>query len=134
MPRKPRCRNEFLAVQYTIGALGEAIEPVEVKTNEWAQARNNNCGPKWAKLKRPTLRILERAAPRFSAFKGGQLREIILLCGDGEAQYPALGTGHCSLLGRVSHPCTSQGCRFLAGPRLLSVDSPPGVQGITVLL
>jgi len=36
IPRKPRCRNEFLAVQYTIGALRERTETIEVMTDELA--------------------------------------------------------------------------------------------------
>jgi hypothetical protein len=41
MPRKPRCHNEFLAVQYTISTPAESIETVKVKTDELAGAINN---------------------------------------------------------------------------------------------
>jgi len=36
MPRKPRCRNEFLAVQYALGTPGHPPEAFEIKAHEFA--------------------------------------------------------------------------------------------------
>jgi len=44
MPRKPRYWKKFLAAQYTIGALGELAEVIEVDTNVFEVGRKKLMG------------------------------------------------------------------------------------------